>query len=75
MVFLYEKFLKIICHNCNWLLNNSPVNLIEDVLIDFLKNVVSAGSFSVFCVPQMLFLICRLSLVFIKEINVFRGDY
>ena len=87
MVFPFEKFLtfiiltvnkyswRIICHNCTWLLNNSPVNLIGNMLIDFLKNVMSTGSFSVFCVQQMLFLICRLSPVFTKEINVFKGNY
>ena len=30
-----------------WLLSNAPVNLIQNVVIDFHKNVVPAKSFSV----------------------------
>ena len=32
---------------CTWLLKNDHVNLIENVLIDFLKDVVSTMPFSV----------------------------
>ena len=37
----------ILCHNCTWLLNTARVNLIENVLSDFSKNVVSTVPFSV----------------------------
>ena len=47
---------------------NVPVNLIENVLIDFLKNVVQTVPFSV---STMLFFICRINSVFIQEITVF----
>ena len=35
------------CHNCTWFFNTALVNLTENVLIDFLKNVVSTVHFSV----------------------------
>ena len=46
---------------------HAPVNRIENLLTDFSKNVVSIVPFSV---TQMFFLITRINLVFIQEINI-----
>ena len=46
----------ILCHNGTQLLTPVPVNAIENVLIDFSKNVLSAVSF---LLQQILFLISR----------------
>ena len=61
MIFPFEKLLtdnlktdgliensiwETLCHNCTWLLSTASINLIENVLIDFSKNVLSAMSFS-----------------------------
>ena len=35
-----------LCQNCTWLLSTAHFNLIENVLIDFSKNVLSAVPFS-----------------------------
>ena len=37
----------MVYHNYMWLVNSAPVNLIENVLTDFLKNLVSKVPFSI----------------------------
>ena len=58
----------------HWLLKNSPVNLIENVLIGFLRNAMP--TVFVFCFNKCCSLFVEKVLSLLMEITVFiKGDY
>ena len=59
----------ILCHSCTWILNTARVNLIENVLSDFSKNVALLKC--PFLLQHILVLISRINPDFIQEITVF----